>query len=51
MIDGIPELLENVRAVVARQGLASATASLQIVKAKLGNKAGVIGAALLAHAL
>jgi glucokinase len=50
VIEGMPELVEMVQAVVARQGLRSATASLTVTKGKLGNQAGVVGAALLALA-
>ena len=48
VVEGLPELVETVRGVVARQALPSATRSLRIEKAMLGGYAGTVGAALLA---
>ena len=48
VVEGLPELGVMVREVVTRQALRSATASLGIIRARLGNQSGVVGAALLA---
>lgn len=48
VIDGLPELVERVDHGVRQRALAAATSSLQVLTAKLGDDAGVIGAAALA---
>lgn len=48
VIEGIPELVQRVEAVVARRALRAASGNLQIVRAALGGDAGVVGAAALA---
>ena len=49
VIEGLPELIDIAREAVQRRALPAATASVGIVKAQLGNHAGVVGAALLAR--
>ena len=51
VIDGIPELVEIVKENLPKMALKSAVAKLKIEKAKLGNNAGAIGAAVLAQQL
>jgi glucokinase len=51
VIEGIPELIEIVDREVRQKGLEAAVEKLRIVKAALGNDAGVIGAAALAKEL
>lgn len=48
VIDGIPSWIEQIDKQVRKLALGTATAKLQVVKATLGNHAGIIGAALLA---
>jgi len=51
VIEGIPELVEIVKKELPPRALKSAVTKLKIVKAKLGNNAGAIGAADLAQKL
>jgi len=51
VIEGIPELIQIVKDIVPTMALEAAVENLQIVKAKLGADAGVIGAAILAQKL
>lgn len=48
VIRGVPELVDKVRESVQRRALTDAVAAMDIVKAKFGREAGVIGAAVLA---
>lgn len=48
VIDGVPELIEEIRRGVSRFALPAATSGLDIVRGVLGNRAGVVGAASLA---
>jgi len=49
VIDGLPELVHIVKKVTRRRALESAVEKLKVVKVSLGDDAGVIGAAALAH--
>jgi glucokinase len=49
VIEGIPELIERIEPEVKKRALPAATERLQLVKAVLGDDAGVIGAAALAR--
>ena len=51
VIEGIPELVEIVKRELPSRALRSAAVKLEIVKSKLGNNAGAIGAADLARKL
>jgi len=51
VIEGIPELVEIVKRELPSRALRSAVVNLEIVKSKLGNNAGAIGAADLARKL
>lgn len=51
VIDGLPELVERLDRGVRLRALAAATGSLQVLPAKLGDDAGVVGAAALAMRL
>ena len=51
VIEGLPELIGVVNRVVRQKGLEAAVENLRIVKAALGNDAGVIGVAALAREL
>ena len=48
VIDGLPELVEQVEQGVRELALKAATSSFEVVTAELGDDAGVIGAAALA---
>mgnify|MGYP002153776267 CR=1 FL=1 len=48
VVEGLPELLEQVDRGVRQKALAAATRSFQVIRAGLKNDAGVIGAATLA---
>lgn len=48
VITGLPELIDRVRRGVRHQALAAATSKLEVHTARLGDDAGVIGAAALA---
>ena len=48
VIDGLPELVDHVDRGTQKRALPTATKSLQVLRAKLGNDAGVVGAASLA---
>ena len=47
VVEGIPELVDMAREGVRRRALPSARDSVNVVKARLGHHAGVVGAALL----
>jgi glucokinase len=51
VIEGIPELIQMVKNFTRKRALEAAIKKLEIVKAKLGADAGVIGAAVLAQEL
>ena len=44
VIEGLPNLIQNVEIIVRKQALKAAINNLTFTKAKLGNKAGVVGA-------
>jgi len=48
VIRGVPELVDMVRDVVRRRALTDAVEAMDVVKARFGREAGVIGAAVLA---
>jgi glucokinase len=48
VIEGLPQLVDQIDEGVRRRALPAATQSLQVVRAKLGSDAGVVGAATLA---
>lgn len=48
VIEGLPQLVKLIDEGVRRKALRAATQSLQVVQSKLGNDAGVVGAAILA---
>ena len=48
VLKGLPELIDQIDKGVRERALPAATKSLQVIPAKLGNDAGVIGAAALA---
>lgn len=48
VIEGIPELIGRVEEEVSRRALRAASSHLELVRAALGNDAGVVGAAALA---
>lgn len=48
IVDGMPELVSRVESEVRKRALAAATGRLTFGAAKLGNRAGIIGAAALA---
>lgn len=48
VIEGLPQLVDQIDLGVRRRALSAATKSLQVLRAKLGNEAGVVGAATLA---
>lgn len=48
VIRGVPELVDRVREVVHRRALKDAAAAVEIVRARFGREAGVIGGAVLA---
>lgn len=48
VIRGVPELVDMTREVVKRRALQDAAAAVEIVKARFGREAGVIGGAVLA---
>ncbi len=49
VVDGLPELIEGVETIVKKRALRTASEKLQIKRASLGDKAGIIGAAALAR--
>jgi glucokinase len=49
VIDGLPELIKTAEPFIKKRALNVATQNLKIVKAALGNKAGIVGAAALAQ--
>ncbi|MGW8194759.1 MAG: ROK family protein [Desulforhopalus sp.] len=48
VVDGLPEIVEQVSQGVRRQCLPAATGELRVVRAKLADEAGIVGAAALA---
>ncbi len=48
VIEGLPQLVDQIDKGVRKRALPAATNSLQVLRAKLGNDAGVVGAATLA---
>lgn len=48
VIEGLPQLVDQIDRGVCGRALPAATKSLQVLRAKLGNDAGVVGAATLA---
>ena len=48
VIEGLPQLVDQIDRGVRRRALPAATKSLEVLRAKLGNDAGVVGAATLA---
>ncbi len=48
VLEGLPELIDRIDQGVRKRALPAATPSLQVLPAKLGNDAGVVGAAALA---
>lgn len=49
VVDGLPELIKEVEAIIRKRALKPAVENLKVVKAALGNKAGIVGAAALAQ--
>jgi len=49
VIEGLPELIKMVETPVKKRALKAAVENLRVVKAALGNKAGIVGAAALAR--
>jgi glucokinase len=49
VVEGLPELIKTVENSVKKRALESAVENLKVVKAVLGNKAGIVGAAALAR--
>jgi glucokinase len=49
VIEGLPEMIKTMEAVIKERALKPAAEKLKIVKAALGNKAGIVGAAALAQ--
>jgi glucokinase len=48
VIEGLPDLVDQIDQGVRKRALPAATKPLQILRAELGNDAGVVGAAALA---
>lgn len=51
VIEGIPEIVENMEAIIKKRALKPAAERLKVAKAALGNRAGIIGASALARDL
>ena len=51
VVEGLPEIVEDVETIVKKRALKPAAEKVKVVKAALGNKAGIIGAAILAREL
>jgi glucokinase len=49
VIDGLPELITTAEAFIRKRALKAAVQNLKVVKAALGNEAGIVGAAALAQ--
>jgi glucokinase len=49
VIDGLPELITTAEAFIRKKALKAAVRNLKVVKAALGNEAGIVGAAALAQ--
>lgn len=49
VVDGLPELIEGVEKIIKKRALKTAAEKLQIKRASLGDKAGIVGAAALAR--
>lgn len=50
VIEGLPEMVKTAEAFIRKRGLKPAVEKLKVVKAELGNEAGIIGAAVMAQA-
>jgi len=51
VVDGLPELIEGVEVIIGKRALKAAVEMLQVVRASLGGKAGIVGAAAMARGL
>ncbi len=51
VVDGLPELIDGVEAIIRKRALKAAVERLKVVRAILGDKAGIVGAAALAQEL
>jgi len=49
VIDGLPELIKTAEPFIKKRALRAAAQNLKVVKAALGNEAGIVGAAALAQ--
>ena len=49
VIDGLPELIKTAEPFIKKRALKAAAQNLKVVKAALGNEAGIVGAAALAQ--
>ncbi len=49
MVDGLPELIKTAEPFIEKRALRAAAQNLKVVKAALGNEAGIVGAAALAQ--
>ncbi len=49
MIDGLPELIKTAEPFIKKKALKVAAQNLKVVRAALGNEAGIVGAAALAQ--
>ncbi len=49
VVDGLPELIKTAESFIKKRALRAAAQNLEVVKAALGNEAGIVGAAALAQ--
>jgi glucokinase len=49
VVDGLPELIKTAESFIKKRALRAAAQNLEVVKAALGNAAGIVGAAALAQ--
>jgi glucokinase len=49
VVDGLPELIKTAEPFIKKRALRAAAQNLKVVKAALGNAAGIVGAAALAQ--
>jgi glucokinase len=49
VVDGLPELIKTAESFIKKRALRAAAQNLKVVKAALGNAAGIVGAAALAQ--
>jgi glucokinase len=49
VIDGLPELIKTAEPFIKKKALKVAAQNLKVVRAALGNEAGIVGAAALAQ--